>query len=231
MGVAERAEIVGLHREVVDAWKEIAGLASTLGLADRIVIGVKLTARAEALAAYEGLVRDAGDLAGDARAFAAAMKARNPLTNVFLGIGVAATGLGFFGAWSWRALIAPAESEVAQAAGAGLTQTGAALIGVLVIASGAVVIGMVRAAVIAGHAGLHALGNAELRIDVQKGQPEEHPSVTLLREVREAEERLFGMFRQRVPEPPISAGPLIVVGAAGLLAGVVLATLAGVGSN
>src|SRR5215470_13207144 len=99
MGAVGRAAIVGLHREVVDGWREIAGQASTLGLADRIVIGVTLKARAEALASCEELARDAGDLAGDARAFAAAVKTQNPLAGVFFGIGVAAGVLGFFGLW------------------------------------------------------------------------------------------------------------------------------------
>ena len=80
---------------MVDGGREIAGQASTLGLADRIVIGVKLKARAEALASYEGLARDAGDLAGDARAFAAAVKTQNPLAGVFFGIGVFGYAAGF----------------------------------------------------------------------------------------------------------------------------------------
>lgn len=219
MGVVERAAIIGVHREVVDAWREIVGLASTLGLADRIVIGVKLKARADALATYEGLVRDAGDLAGDARAFAAAVKTQNPLTAGFCGVGVAAGGLGFFGWWSFEALKG---SFTADGGTAGMAQTTVALIGVLTVAAGAVIIGVVRAAVIAAHSGLQALEIFGVN---------EHPSVVMLREVRPAEERLFAIFQKRVPEPPISAGPLIVLGVGGLIAGIVFAMLVGVGAG
>jgi hypothetical protein len=214
MGVVERAAIVGLHREVVDGWREIVGQANTLGLADRIVIGVKLKARAEALASYEGLARDAGDLAGDARAFAAAVKTQNPLAGVFVGIGVAAGVLGFFGLWSIEVVKSALAAEPDEVS---TPQTTVALIGVLTVASGAVIIGVVRAAVIAAQAGLQVLGNDE-----------EHPSVVMLREVRPTEERLFGAFQQRVPEAPISTAPLVVVAVAGLVAGVVIAQMAGI---
>ena len=214
MGVVERAAIVGLHREVVDGWREIAGQASTLGLADRIVIGVKLKARADALASYEGLARDAADLAGDARVFAKAVKTQNPLAGVFFGIGLAAGVLGFFGLWAIEVVKSALAAEPDEV---GTPQTTVALIGVLTVASGAVIMAVIRAAVIAAEAGLQVLGS-----DV------EHPSVVLLREVRPAEERLFAVFQQRVPEAPISAAPLVVVAVAGLVAGVVLAQLAGV---
>jgi len=219
MGVVERAAIIGMHREVVDAWREIVGLASTLGLADRIVIGVKLKARADALATYEGLVRDAGDLASDARAFAAAVKTQNPLTAVFCGVGAAAGVLGFFGWWSFEALN---RVFTAEADAAGMAQTTVALIGVLTVAAGAVIIGAVRAAVIAAQAGLQALEIFGVN---------EHPSVVLLREVRPAEERLFAVFRKRVPEPRISAGSLVVLAIGGLIAGIVFAALVGVGAR
>ncbi|MEU4193316.1 hypothetical protein AB0E69_15570 [Kribbella sp. NPDC026611] len=134
MGVVERAEISGLHREVLDGWKLVAGQASALGLADRVVIGVALKARAEALAACERVVRDAGDLAGDARAFAAAM--RSPLAGVAMGAGVAAGVLGFLGVWS-----AAVYGE--------LPPTTAALVGVLLVAAAGVVIAVARAMVIA----------------------------------------------------------------------------------
>ncbi len=122
MGVVERDAIAGAHDEVVTAWREIVEQASSMGLADRIVIGVKLRARAEALANYEGLARGAGDLATDARAFAGAVKAQNPLTTVVAVVGVAAGVLGFFGVWSFQALrkaLAPA----AEAAEVGMAQT------------------------------------------------------------------------------------------------------------
>lgn len=221
MGVVERAAIIGVHREVVDAWREIVGQASTLGLADRIAIGVKLKARADALATYEGLARDAGDLATDARAFATAVKTQNPLTAVFWGIGMAAGVLGFFGLWSFEAL-KRALSSSTDVAEAGMAQTTAALIGVLTIASGGVIVGVIRAAVAAAKAGLQALENVSAK---------EHPSAVLLREVRPAEERLFAVFRKRVPEPPISAAPLIVLAAGGLVAGVIFALLVGVGAG
>ena len=218
MGVVERAAIIGVHREVVDAWREIVGLASTLGLADRMVIGVKLKARAEALAAYEGLVRDAGDLAGDARAFAAAVKTQNPLAAVCCGVGVAAGVLGFFGWWSVEAL---KHAFTSDAEAPGMAQTTVALLGVLTVAAGAVIIGVVRAAVIAAQVALQAREIFGVN---------EHPAAVLLREVRPAEERLFAVFQQRVPEPPISAGPLIVLAVGGLVAGIVVAALAGVGA-
>jgi hypothetical protein len=221
MGVVERAAIIGVHREVVDAWREIVGQASTLGLADRIVIGVKLKARAEALAAYEGLARDAGDLVTDARAFAAAVKTQNPLTAVCLGIGLAAGALGFFGVWVFEA-VKRALTPSTDAVGAGIAQTTAALIGVLILGSGGVIVGTVRAAVVAARTGLQALENFSAK---------EHPSAVLLREVRPAEERLFAVFQMRVPEPPISPGPLIVLAAGGLVAGVVFAVLVGVGAG
>ncbi|MGW6283291.1 hypothetical protein [Kribbella sp. NPDC055071] len=209
MGVVERAAIVEGHREVVDAWREIVSQAGTLGLADRIVIGVTLKARAEALAAYEGLVRDAGDLAGDARAFAAAVRTQNPLTAVCWSIGLAAGVLGFFGVWGFdvvKRVVSPS-SEVE------LAQTTVALVGVLIVAAGAVVVGVLRAAVSAGHAGL------------ENGLV----SAVLLREVRPAEERLFAVFQRQVPEPAVSSVPLIVMGIGGLLAGIAVAVLAGVG--
>jgi len=214
MGVVERAAIVGVHREVVDAWNEIVGQASTLGLADRIVIGVKLRARAEALAGYEELVRDAGDLVRDARAFAKAVRAQNPLTGVFWGIGVAAGLLGFLGVWVVKALRSSAEGRV--------PQTTAALVGVLMVASGAIIVGVVRAAVVATQGGLQALESVSF---------DQHPSAVLLREVRPAEERLFALFRQAVPEPSISPLPLIALGVGGLVAGIALAALVGVGST
>jgi hypothetical protein len=214
MGVAERAAIIGVHREVVDAWNEILGQASTLGLADRIAIGVKLRARAEALAAYEGLVRDAGDLAGDARAFARAVRAQNPLTGVFWGIGVASGMLGFLGVWVVEAVRGSTE--------VGVPQTTAALVGVLMVASGAVIVGVVRAAVIAARGGLQTLESVSF---------ERHPSVVLLREVRPAEERLFAIFRTEVPEPSISPLPLITLAVGGLLAGITAGALLGVGTT
>ena len=219
MGVVERAEICGLHREVVEAWKEIAGQASALGLADRIVIGVALQARAETLAAYEGLVRDAGDLVGDARAFAAVMRTRNPLVGVAMGVGIASGLLGFLGAWAMEAL-GPAEvggSQTALPMKAAIPQTTAALIIVLMIAAGAVIAAVVRATVVAGQVGLSAVGRA---------WDAKHPAAVLLREVRPVEERLFAVFQRRVPEAAIHAGPLIAVGVGGLMAGVVLAALA-----
>ncbi|MFI5736262.1 hypothetical protein ACIA49_39475 [Kribbella sp. NPDC051587] len=190
-----------------------------MGLADRIVIGVTLRARAEALAGFEGLVRDAGDLARDARGFAAAVRAQNPLTGVVAGVGLAAGVLGFFGFWSVQALrkaLAPEAAEV------GMAQTTAALIGVLTVASVVVIVAVVRAAVEAARAAVESLESVGAR---------SHPSAVLLREVRPSEERLFGVFRQEVPEPPISAGPLIVVGSVGLVAGIVFAALAGVGAT
>ncbi|MFI6827614.1 hypothetical protein ACIBG5_10985 [Kribbella sp. NPDC050241] len=216
MGVVERAAIAGLHAEVVNAWKGIVSEASTLGLADRIVISVKLKARADALAAYEGLVRDAGDLATDVRAFATAVKMQNPLTGVVWGTGLASGVLGFFGWWSFVALrTAWSDTE------GGMAQTTAAVIGVLTVASGVVIVAVVRAAVIAAQAALQTLDDFSAK---------EHPSAELLREVRPAEERLFAVFRQRVPEPPITAGPLIVLGVVGLLAGVLFAAMTGVGA-
>jgi hypothetical protein len=218
MGVVERATIIGVHREVVDAWREIVGQASTLGLADRIVIGVKLKARAEALAAYEGLVPDAGDLARDARAFAKAVKTQNPLGAVCCGIGLAGGVLGFFGVWVVEAV----KRAISPSMEAEMAQTTAALVGVLILAAGAVIIGVLRAAVIAAHAGVEAL---EKNFDAAH-----HPSAELLREVRPAEERLFAVFQQQVPEPRISAAPLIAMGIGGLVAGIVIAALAGVGA-
>ena len=97
-----------------------------------------------------------------------------------------------------------------------------ALIGVLTVAAGAVIIGVVRAALIAAHSGLQALEIFGVN---------EHPSVVMLREVRPAEERLFAIFQKRVPEPPISAGPLIVLGVGGLITGIVFAMLVGVGAG
>lgn len=220
MRAVERAEIAGLHGGVVNAWKGIVSQASTLGLADRIVIAVKLKARAEALATYEGLVQDAGDLASDVRAFAVAVRTQNPLTKVFWGTGVAAGMLGFFGLWSFGALKEGLSTSV-EATGVGTAQTTAALIGVLTVASAGVIVAVVRTAVVAAQAELQAL--EDLSVD-------EHPSAVLLREVRPAEERLFAVFRQQVPEPPISAGPLMVVGVAGLVAGIVVALLVGVGA-
>ncbi|WP_405063976.1 hypothetical protein OG474_20645 [Kribbella sp. NBC_01505] len=216
MGVVERAEVVRAHAEVVGAWREIVEQASDMGLADRIAIGVTLRARAEALAGFEGLARDAGDLATDARAFAAAVRAQNPLSGVMAGVGLAAGVLGFFGWWSFQAL----RTVFAPAAEVGMAQTTAALIGVVTVASGAVIVSVVRAALEAARAALESLESLGAR---------SHPSAVLLREVRPAEERLFAVFRQQVPEPPISAGPLIVIGTVGVLAGAVCAALAGVG--
>ena len=212
MSVVERAAIAPAHDEVVSAWKEIMDLASTLDLADRIVIAVKLKARADALATYEGLARGAGDLARDARAFAAVVRIQNPLTKVFLAVGLASGVLGFFGLWSFSAVWSALFSD------AGMAQTTAALIGVVTVASAAVVVGVVRGAVVAAQTAVEAVGNLK------------HPSTVLLQEVRPAEERLFAIFEQRVPEPPISAGPLIVLGAAGLVIGVVLAAILEIGA-
>jgi hypothetical protein len=213
MSVVERAAIAPSHDEVVNAWREIMDQASTLDLADRIVIAVKLTARADALATYEGLARDAGDLARDARTFARAVRIQNPLTTVFLAVGLASGVLGFFGLWSFSALKDSLLSD------AGMAQTTAALIGVLTVASGAVVAGVVRGAVVAAQTAVEA-------VEIFK-----HPSTVLLQEVRPAEERLFAIFEQRVPEPPISASPLIVLGAIGFVAGLVVAALVGVGAS
>jgi hypothetical protein len=212
MSVVDRAAIAPSHDEVVTAWKEIMDQASTLDLADRIVIAVKLKARADALARYEGLARGVEDLARDARAFAAVVRIQSPLTKVFLAVGLASAVLGFFGLWSFSAARSTLFSD------AGMAQTTAALIGVVTVASGAVVVGVVRGALVAAQTAVEAAGNFK------------HPSTILLQEVRPAEERLFAIFERRVPEPPISTGPLIVLGAAGLVAGFVLAALLGVGA-
>ena len=103
-----------------------------------------------------------------------------------------------------------------------MAQTTVALIGVLTVAAGAVIIGVVRAAVVAAQAGLQALEIFGVN---------EHPSAVMLREVRPAEERLFAVFQQRVPDPPISAVLLIVLAVGGLVAGIVVAALAGVGAT
>ncbi len=213
MSVVDRAAIAPSHDEVVSAWREIMDQASTLDLADRIVIAVKLKARADALATYEGLARDAGDLVRDARAFAAVVRIQNPLTKVFVAVGLASAVLGFFGLWSFSAARSTLFSET------GMAQTTAALIGVLTVASGAVVVGVVRGAVVAATTAVEVAENFK------------HPSTVWLQEVRPAEERLFAIFEQRVPEPSISATPLIVLGAAGLLAGLVLAALLGMGAS
>lgn len=207
MSVVERSAIAPSHDEVVTAWREILDLASTLDLADRIVIGVKLTARAEKLAMQEGLARGAEDLAGDARAFAAAVRGQNPLAKVFLAVGLASAALGFFGLWSFSAL------KNTLFADATMPQTTAALIGVLTVASGAVVVCVIRGAVVAAQTAVEVVENVK------------HPCTVLLQEVRPAEERLFAIFNQRVPEPPITPGPLIALGIAGLLAGLLIATL------
>jgi hypothetical protein len=212
MSVVDRAAIAPSHDEVVTAWREIMDQASDLDLADRIVIAVKLRARADALATYEGLARDAGDLARDARAFAAAVRIQNPLTTVFVAVGLASGVLGFFGLWSFSAARSTLFSD------AGMAQTTAALIGVLTVASGAVVVGVVRGAIVAAQTAVEAV------------QIFKHPSTVLLQEVRPAEDRLFAIFDQRVPEPAISATPLIVLGVAGFIAGLLVAAFAGVGA-
>jgi len=202
----------------VNAWKAIVSEASTLWLADRIVISVKVKARADALATYEGLVRDAGDLATDVRAFATAVRMQNPLIGVVWGTGLAAGVLGFFGWWSFEA-VRKALSPTVDVPGMG--QATAALIGVLTVASGIVIVAVVRAAVVAAQLAIQAL---------QDFSATQHPAAQLLREVRPAEERLFAVFQQRVPEPPISAGPLIALGVVGLVGGIVVAALMGVGA-
>lgn len=209
MSVVERAAIAPSHDEVVSAWKEILDQASTLDLADRIVIAVKLRARADALATYEGLARGAEDLARDAKAFAAVVRIQNPLAKVFVAAGLASAVLGFFGLWSFSAMRRTLFSET------GMAQTTLALIGVLTLASGAVVVGVIRGAVVAAQTAVEA-------VEIFK-----HPSTVLLQEVRPAEDRLFAIFDQRVPEPPISAGPLVVVGVIGFVVGLVLAALVG----
>ncbi|TDD11151.1 hypothetical protein E1218_35810 [Kribbella turkmenica] len=206
MSVVERAAIAPSHGEVVGAWREIMDQASALDLADRIVIAVKLRAKADALAVYEGLARDAEDLARDVRAFAVAVRVQNPLTKVFLAVGLASGMLGFLGLWSFLVVTSTAE----------MAQTTAALVGVLTAASGVVVVAVVRGAVEAARAAVEELST--------------HPSTVLLEEVRAAEEHLFGIFGQRVPEPPISAVPLVVLGVAGAAIGLVVAALAGVGT-
>ncbi|GAB2677452.1 hypothetical protein [Kribbella swartbergensis] len=211
MGVVERAVIAPSHDEVVNAWKEIMDQASTLDLADRIVIAVKLRARADALAAYEGLARDAGDLARDARAFAVAVRMQNPLAKVFLAVGFASAGFGFFGLWSLTALKNTLLSDAAMA------QTTAALIAVLTGASGAVIAGVLRGAVVAARAAVE--------------EHVSHPSTVLLAEVRPAEERLFAIFGKPVPDPRVTAGPLIVLGVAGVVAGLAAAALVGAGTE
>jgi hypothetical protein len=221
MSVVERAEIASLHDEVLTAWKEIVNQASTLGLADRIVIAVKLQARAEALATYEGLARGAGDLATDARAFAMAVKTQNPVVRVRWWLALAAGVLGFFGWWSFESLKKVVSPSV-DAAQAGVEETTAALVGFLMVASGAVIVALVRGAVIAAQTAVEALNDFSNR---------QHPSGGMLQEVRPAEERLFGVFQQRVPEPPISAGPLIMLGIGGVVAGIVFAVMAGVGAG
>jgi hypothetical protein len=213
MSVVERAAIAPSHEEVVTAWKEIMDQATTLELADRIVIAVKLKARADALATYEGLARGAGDLARDARAFAAVVRIQNPLTKAFIAVGLASAVLGFFGLWSFSAARNMVFSDE------GMAQTTAAVIGVVTAASAAVVVGLVRGAVVAAQTAVAVAENPR------------HPSTMLLQEVRPAEERLFAIFEQRVPEPPISAGPLIVLGAAGLVIGFVLAAFLEVGAS
>jgi hypothetical protein len=218
-GCVERAAIAPLHGEVVNSWKEVMSQASALGLADRIVIAVKLKARAEALATYEGLARGAGDLAMDARAFAAAVKARNPLTRVFWVVGLASGALGFLGLWSFS-VVMRVFSASADAAEAGVDQTTAALMGFLAVESGTVIFALVRGAVVAGKAALEALENFSNK---------QHPSSVLLQEVRPAEQRLFAVFQQRVPEPPISAGSLIGVAVGGVVAGLMFAAFVGVG--
>jgi len=221
MGVVERAAIASLHDEVVNSWRDVMNQASTLGLADRIVIAVKLKARADALATYEGLARGAGDLAMDARAFAAAVKAENPLTKVFWVVGLASGVLGFLGLWSFS-VVKRVFSSSPDAAQAGVEQTTAALMGFLAVASGTVIVALVRGAVIAGKAALEALDSFSNK---------QHPSAVLLREVRPGEERLFAVFKQRVPEPPIRAGALIAVGFGGVVAGLIFAAFAGVGAG
>ncbi|MBB6566309.1 hypothetical protein HPO96_22535 [Kribbella sandramycini] len=184
-----------------------------MGLADRIVVGVTLRARAEALAAAEGLVADAPDLARDAREFAAVVRAQNPLGAVFTGVGVAAGVLGFFGMWSVQVLRGVLAPEAV-----GVAETTIALIGVLTVAAAAVIVAVVRAAVEAARAAVEDVDAAVA-----------HPSAVLLREVRPAEERLFAVLRLPLPEPAISAGPLIALAGIGLAAGVACAALTGVG--
>jgi hypothetical protein len=93
----DRSKLAPLHNDVLTSWRKIVVESKNLGLADRIVIALKLQKRAEALATYEGLALGAGDLATDSRAFAASVKEQSPLTWVLAVYGLVTAVLGFFG--------------------------------------------------------------------------------------------------------------------------------------
>ncbi|GAB2568897.1 hypothetical protein [Kribbella endophytica] len=221
MPIVDRTAIESPHHQVMDLWKEIVLESRTLGFVDRIVIAIQLEARAKALAIHEGLARSAGDLATEARAFATATKEQSPLTTALWLYGIASSVLGAFGLWSTSKLWGLASGTI-DAAQQGAAQSAAALTGALTLASGGVIYWVIRGTAMAVQAAAEALNDLATK---------EHPSALLLQKARSAEEQLFSIFQQRVPRPPISAGPVLAIGAICLILGVVVAALAGIGSG
>jgi hypothetical protein len=216
-----RADLKGHHDAVLTAWRELILRAGSLGIADRIVVFIQLQYRGEQLSALEGLAQESVDLKRDTEAFVASVKQQSPVTSALAVYGAISGVLGFFGLWSFSELKKQAEPSLA-AAEVGAAQTAAAVTGVLAVASSAVLYWLARGAFIAIQAAAQALNEFNAR---------DHPSAAFLRGVQPDERALFALFGRPVPSRPISAGPLILLGLAGMAAGVTFAFLVGVGSS
>lgn len=218
MVAVNRSQIEPLHHEVLNGWREVIAGSRQLGLADRIVVAIQLEKRAKALANLERLAGTA-DLVTETELFGAGAKQQSPINSAGVVFGAASAVLGFLGS-SFIAAIQELAGPTVGAVQAGAGTTVTAVTGFLAVASGGVVFALFRGATIAlqtAGAALENFGNKQ------------HPSASLLATIRPAEDRLFGLFGTQVPNAPISAGPLFLVGAACVGVGVVFAFLVGVG--
>lgn len=216
-----RVELKPIHDVVLGSWRELIIQSPSLGFADRIVIFVQLKFRAEKLSVLEGLAQDSEDLKRDTDAFVAAVNQQSPVATAVTIYSFVSGILGFFGLWSYSKISELAAPTI-DAAQAGATQTAAAVTTLVAAASGGVLFVVARGVFMAAQAAVEALGKFSER---------DHPSAMQLRTVLPAESDLFSLFGRRVPSRPISAGPLILLGGACILAGVVIAFLVGVGAT
>lgn len=221
VAVVTREELKPLHDAVLGSWRDLILRSGSLGMADRIVVFVQLQYRGQQLSTLEGLAQDSVDLKRDTDAFVTSAKQNSPLTTALAVYGAISGVLGFLGLWSFAKLKEMSEPAL-DAAQVGAAQTAAAVTGVLALASGGALYYLARGAFLAMQAAAEALNDFSAR---------DHPSAAWLRGVHADERDLFALFGRQVPSRPVSAGPLILLGGACIVAGAIFAGLVGIGSS